>query len=116
MLNLISNASKFTDQGTITVAAALSTDDSGKSEMLITVTDTGMGISPEDQGKLFQPFSQVDDSPTRKTGGTGLGLSICRSLIELHGGKIGVLSSETGKGSTFYFTIPMPKPNTLLQN
>jgi signal transduction histidine kinase/CheY-like chemotaxis protein len=112
LLNLISNASKFTDEGTITVGAALSTDDNGKSEILMTVTDTGMGIAAEDQAKLFQPFSQVDDSPTRKTGGTGLGLSICRSLIELHGGKIGLLSSEPGKGSTFYFTIPVPKVNT----
>ena len=110
LLNLISNASKFTDEGSITVAAAVTTNESGKKEILMTVTDTGMGIAEEDQIKLFQPFSQVDDSPTRKTGGTGLGLSICRSLIELHGGKIGLKSSEPGKGSTFYFTIPMPKP------
>ncbi|MDR3577082.1 MAG: GAF domain-containing protein [Anaerolineaceae bacterium] len=112
LLNLISNASKFTDQGSITVAASVSSNESGKKEILITVTDTGMGIASEDQSKLFQPFSQVDDSPTRKTGGTGLGLSICRSMIELHGGKIGLLSSEPGKGSTFYFTIPMPQPKS----
>ena len=56
---------------------------------------------------MFLPFSQVDDSPTRKTGGTGLGLSICRSLIEMHGGRIGLLHSEVGKGSTFFFTLPL---------
>ncbi|HOW92060.1 MAG TPA: response regulator, partial [Anaerolineaceae bacterium] len=64
-------------------------------------------IAPEDQGKLFQRFSQVDDSPTRRTGGTGLGLSICRSLVELHGGRIGLLRSEVEKGSTFFFTLPV---------
>jgi CheY-like chemotaxis protein len=79
---------------------------------MVTVTDTGPGIAPQDQGKLFLPFSQVDDSPTRKTGGTGLGLSICRSLIEMHGGRIGLLSSQVGAGSTFFFTLPLnpPKP------
>lgn len=108
VINLISNAIKFTEKGSITVEAAVSTTAENKSEMLITVTDTGMGIAPEDQAKLFQRFSQVDDSPTRKTGGTGLGLSICRSLIELHGGRIGLQSSEVGVGSKFFFTLPMP--------
>jgi signal transduction histidine kinase/CheY-like chemotaxis protein len=108
VINLISNAIKFTEKGSITVEAAVSTTADNKSEMLVTVTDTGMGISPDDQTKLFQRFSQVDDSPTRKTGGTGLGLSICRSLIELHGGRIGLQSSEVGVGSIFFFTLPMP--------
>jgi signal transduction histidine kinase/CheY-like chemotaxis protein len=110
LLNLISNAAKFTDEGSITVEAMVSTNGVDTPEIMITVTDTGMGVSDEDQVKLFQPFSQVDDSPTRKTGGTGLGLSICRSLIELHGGRIGLLSSEVGKGSVFYFTLPMVIP------
>jgi CheY-like chemotaxis protein len=66
-----------------------------------------MGIAPQDMKKLFQPFSQVDDSPTRKTGGTGLGLSICRLLVEMHGGQIGV-QSEVNAGSTFWFTLPLP--------
>lgn len=108
VINLISNAIKFTEKGSITVEASMATTADKKPEMLVTVTDTGMGIAIEDQAKLFQRFSQVDDSPTRKTGGTGLGLSICRSLIELHGGRIGLESSEVGKGSKFFFTLPMP--------
>lgn len=109
LTNLIANAIKFTEKGRITIEASLHSNDQSKNEVLVTVTDTGIGIAPEDQNKLFQRFSQVDDSPTRRTGGTGLGLSICRSLIELHGGRIGLLSSEVGKGSTFYFTLPVPE-------
>jgi len=107
LLNLFSNAAKFTEEGTITVNADVSTDTEGKQEIVVRVIDSGPGIDPEDQKKLFQPFSQVDASPTRKSGGTGLGLSISRRLIELHNGKIGVIS-EIGKGSTFYITIPLP--------
>ena len=108
MINLISNATKFTDEGSITIGAAVETKPNGQSEVVVKVTDTGSGIAPEDLKKLFQAFSQVDASPTRKTGGTGLGLSICRRLIELHGGQIDV-TSEIGKGSTFFFTLPLPK-------
>ncbi len=107
LINLLSNAAKFTEQGTITIEATVQTVKDDKSELLVTVTDTGTGIAPKDQAKLFQPFSQVDDSPTRKTGGTGLGLSICRSLIELHGGRIGLLKSDIDQGSTFFFTLPL---------
>jgi len=107
IINFISNASKFTESGSITVEAAVVDNQQKQKEVMVTVTDTGMGIASEDQGRLFQPFTQVDDSPTRKTGGTGLGLSISRSLIELHGGKIGLLRSEVGKGSTFFFTLPL---------
>ncbi len=111
LLNLMSNAAKFTEEGTITVSAENSTTPDGLREVLISVTDTGPGISPEDQSKLFQAFSQVDSSPTRASGGTGLGLSICRRLVELHGGRIGI-HSVVGKGSTFYFTIPaFEQPN-----
>ncbi len=106
LLNLMSNAAKFTDEGAITVDASVETGPSGRPEILISVTDTGPGIAQEDQAKLFQPFSQVDDSPTRKTGGTGLGLSISHQLIQMHGGRIGV-HSAIGKGSTFYFTLPV---------
>ncbi len=107
VLNLLSNAIKFTDKGTVTIEAALSQGANLNAELKILVSDTGTGIAPADQAKLFQRFSQVDDSPTRKTGGTGLGLSISRSLIELHGGKIGLQSSEPGKGSVFFFTLPL---------
>jgi signal transduction histidine kinase/CheY-like chemotaxis protein len=110
LLNLISNAAKFTEEGQIIIEVTRSRDSSGHPEVMVTVTDSGPGIAKEDEVKLFQPFSQVDDSPTRKTGGTGLGLSICRSMIELHNGHIGLLWSEVGKGSTFYFTLPMTDP------
>jgi signal transduction histidine kinase/CheY-like chemotaxis protein len=106
MINLLSNAAKFTDEGEIVVDVEVKPGASGKPELMVSVTDTGPGIAPHDQGKLFQPFSQVDDSPTRKTGGTGLGLSICQHLIQMHGGRIGVIS-DIGKGSTFYFTLPL---------
>jgi PAS domain S-box-containing protein len=106
LLNLISNAAKFTDEGEIIVSASLHTNSLGNQEVMVSVTDSGPGISPEDQDKLFKPFSQVDASPTRKTGGTGLGLSISHRLVELHGGRIGV-HSAVGKGSTFYFTVPV---------
>jgi signal transduction histidine kinase/CheY-like chemotaxis protein len=109
LINFMSNAAKFTDEGSITVEASPDYSPEGNAEVMITVTDTGPGIAEEDQGKLFQRFSQVDDSPTRKSGGTGLGLSICRSLIEMHGGRIGLLRSEPGVGSTFYFTLPVSK-------
>ncbi len=106
MINLLSNAAKFTDEGDIIVAVGLKPGPTGRREMRVSVTDNGQGISPEDQTKLFQAFSQVDDSPTRKTGGTGLGLSICQELVKMHGGRIWV-DSEVGKGSTFSFTLPL---------
>ena len=106
LLNLISNSSKFTDEGSITVESVLQNAPDGKLEALINVIDTGPGISPEGQEKLFKAFSQVDGSPTRKSGGSGLGLSICANLVQLHGGRIGV-HSEEGKGSTFWFTLPV---------
>jgi signal transduction histidine kinase/DNA-binding response OmpR family regulator len=106
LLNLLSNAAKFTDQGSITVTANVEESPAGLPEMVVSVIDTGSGIAPEDQEKLFQPFMQVDGSLTRKTGGTGLGLSICRALVEMHGGRIG-LESHVGKGSRFYFTLPI---------
>jgi CheY-like chemotaxis protein len=106
LLNLISNASKFTDTGSITVETLVQKGPTGKLEALINVIDTGPGISAEDQKKLFQAFSQVDGSATRKSGGTGLGLSICANLVQLHAGRLGV-HSEVGKGSTFWFTLPL---------
>lgn len=110
LLNFISNAAKFTDAGSITVEAKKSISPDNKPEVMVIVTDTGQGIDEKGREKLFLPFSQVDDSPTRKTGGTGLGLSISRSFIELHGGRIGLLWSEVGKGSAFFFTLPVQQP------
>ena len=106
LLNLISNASKFTEEGSITVESVVQDAPNGKQEALISVIDTGPGITPEGQEKLFKAFSQVDGSATRTSGGSGLGLSICANLVQLHGGRIGV-HSEEGKGSTFWFTMPL---------
>lgn len=105
MINLLSNAAKFTDEGEILVNVETYREN-GRNEVKISVIDTGAGISQADQEKLFQPFSQVDASPTRKTGGTGLGLSICKQLINMHGGEIWVESQE-GSGSKFHFTLPL---------
>lgn len=109
LLNLISNAAKFTDQGSITVTARRQTNPQGKPELYLSVSDTGIGIAPEDQVKLFEPFVQVDGSPTRATGGTGLGLSITRMLVELHHGEIHI-DSALGEGSTFYLSLPLEEP------
>lgn len=104
LINLFSNASKFTEEGTITVKA-----ERDGNFVRIGITDSGPGISEEDQEKLFKAFSQVDASATRATGGTGLGLSICRELVNMHEGIIDV-ESEVGKGSTFFFTLPFFHP------
>jgi signal transduction histidine kinase/CheY-like chemotaxis protein/putative methionine-R-sulfoxide reductase with GAF domain len=105
ILNLLSNAAKFTEKGTITIQAEVAIQGE-QNEIVIKVIDTGIGIAPEHQKNLFQPFTQVDGSATRKTGGSGLGLSISRLLVDIHGGRIGV-ESEAGKGSCFYFTLPL---------
>jgi signal transduction histidine kinase/HAMP domain-containing protein len=103
LLNLLSNAIKFTpDGGRITVQAAAA---NGGESVRVAVADTGIGIAPEDQAKLFQEFVQLDASASRKYEGTGLGLALSRRLIELQGGTIGV-DSELDKGSTFWFTLP----------
>jgi len=112
LINLISNASKFTDEGDILIEVGVRPGPTGRNEVRVSVTDTGTGISEQDQAKLFQAFSQVDDSPTRKTGGTGLGLSICQHLVNMHGGRIWV-ESVVGKGSTFHFTLPFYRMETL---
>lgn len=106
MINLLSNAAKFTEEGFITVDVAPYRTEDGTKQVRVSVVDTGPGISEQDQEKLFQAFSQVDASPTRKSGGTGLGLSICKQLINMHGGQIWVESTE-GEGSTFHFTLPL---------
>jgi len=114
LLNFISNAAKFTDEGSITIKAQIQASPQRGKEILVTIVDTGLGIADEDRYKLFQAFSQVDDSPTRKTGGTGLGLAISRHLIEMHNGRIGLLSSKVGEGSTFFFTLPLPEEDLII--
>jgi signal transduction histidine kinase/DNA-binding response OmpR family regulator len=105
LFNLLSNAIKFTEQGEVTVtAAALPRRDSTAIEMRFTVADTGIGIPADRIDRLFQSFTQVDSSTTRKFGGTGLGLAISRHLVEMMGGTISV-ESEPGRGSRFSFTI-----------
>lgn len=103
LMNLISNALKFTPSGTVTVAAQLS---KRKSEVSISVADTGIGISAADQEAVFQDFRQVDNSPTRQYGGTGLGLAICRRLATHLGGDIRLVS-KLGEGSTFSLVLPV---------
>jgi len=100
VINLISNAVKFTDAGTITCRAVHQAD-----MLVMSVIDTGLGIAPADQPKVFERFKQVGDTLTDKPKGTGLGLPICREIVEHHGGRVWV-ESELGKGSTFSFSLP----------
>ncbi len=108
LLNLVGNAIKFTEVGGVTLDVdALSADDGpGWSTLVFEVVDTGVGITPEDQAKLFQRFTQADASTTRRYGGTGLGLAICRELAEVMGGGITV-KSAVGQGSRFCVTVPL---------
>jgi signal transduction histidine kinase len=138
LLNVLSNAVKFTDSGSIMIKTRIesaseiqsSTDDGsrgsapvptlstgsvpGSSLVVVTVKDTGIGIDPSQQHKLFRPFVMVDGSTTRKCGGTGLGLAISRNLIELMGGSIALFSDGDGKGTTVEITLPTIEPSLLL--
>jgi signal transduction histidine kinase len=104
LLNLMSNANKFTDRGTITVEARQA-QENGRDWVAIGVADTGIGMTPEQMGKLFQEFSQADASTTRKYGGTGLGLAISKRFCQMMGGDITV-ESDPGRGSTFTIRLP----------
>ncbi len=106
LLNLLSNAIKFTDSGEVYVRATLDATSPDRSQVRLSVTDSGIGMAQETVHRLFQPFTQADGSITRRYGGTGLGLSIAKLLIELLGGRIGVRSVE-GKGSTFWVAVPL---------
>ena len=104
LTNLLGNAIKFTDRGTVDVAARIVGRAPGRVRVRFAVRDTGIGISAEAQTRLFQPFVQVDDSTTRRFGGTGLGLAVSRQLVELMSGAIGC-ESEPGRGSLFWFEV-----------
>jgi signal transduction histidine kinase/DNA-binding response OmpR family regulator len=106
VINLISNAVKFTDAGTITCHAQ-----QRDGAIVVSIVDTGLGIAPSDQPKVFERFKQVGDTLTDKPKGTGLGLPICREIVEHHGGRIWV-ESAVGRGSTFSFTLPVTGEET----
>jgi signal transduction histidine kinase len=101
LMNLLSNAYRYTPSGGSITVSVQPTDDA----VLVAVTDTGIGIAPEDQEKIFERFYRVDHDLVNQQAGTGLGLPIARSLVELHGGRLW-LESEFGMGSTFRFTLP----------
>ena len=101
LLNLVGNAVKFTDEGEVAIGAMAE-----NGTFVLTVRDTGPGVAPEDQDKIFGEFQQVDNSNTRKKGGTGLGLAISKRMVEMQGGTISV-DSELGHGATFRVTLPI---------
>ena len=107
ILNLVSNAIKFTEKGGVVIHATLADLEDSTATVKVSIRDTGIGLTPEQQAGLFQSFKQADSSTTRRFGGTGLGLAITKRLAEKMGGSVGVVS-ELGRGSTFWFTTRMP--------
>jgi signal transduction histidine kinase len=110
LTNLIGNAIKFTAQGQITLHITVDEDSVSDTTLCLQVQDTGIGIEPAVQEKLFTPFTQADGSTTRRYGGTGLGLAIVKQLAQMMGGIVGV-DSVLGQGSTFWCTIQLKKPS-----
>jgi signal transduction histidine kinase len=110
LLNLIDNAIKFTARGSVSVAVAVAEESLRDVLLRFEVRDTGIGIEPADQRRIFNLFEQADGSTTRAYGGTGLGLALCKQLIGLMGGAIGV-ESKLGGGSVFWFTVRLRKPD-----
>jgi two-component system sensor histidine kinase/response regulator len=116
LINYANNAIKFTDKGEISIVVRMLEQSAQRVMLRLEVRDTGIGLTAEQMGRLFQSFQQADTSTTRRYGGTGLGLAICKSLAELMGGEVGV-SSEFGRGSTFWVTLPLGRgaPARVLQ-
>ena len=108
LFNLVGNAIKFTERGHVTLSARALGESAESVEVRFEVSDSGIGITPEAQARLFQSFEQADNSMTRKYGGTGLGLAICKRLVQMMGGEIGV-ESAPGRGSSFWFVVPLKK-------
>ncbi|HXA43578.1 MAG TPA: response regulator [Candidatus Solibacter sp.] len=108
LVNLLGNAVKFTDSGEVVLSARAADDGSENAGVRFEVRDTGIGITPDQQARLFESFTQADSSTTRNYGGTGLGLAICKQLVERMGGTIG-LDSQAGVGSIFWFSCPFEK-------
>jgi signal transduction histidine kinase len=101
LVNLLGNAIKFTDAGEVAVSAGMT-----GARFNLAVRDTGPGIAPQDQAKIFEEFQQIDNSTTRRKGGTGLGLAISRKIVLMHGGHLSVVSA-VGHGATFHVDIPV---------
>ncbi len=109
LTNLLSNATKFTDAGEVAVRVGYAPTADGAGRLTVEVEDTGVGIEPDHQERIFEQFVQVDTSLARRVGGTGLGLAICRQIVERMGGRM-TLRSVPGMGSLFAFTVPVPAP------
>jgi osomolarity two-component system, sensor histidine kinase TcsA len=107
--NLVSNAVKFTDKGYVRVKVSVITEDDTSFELKTEVIDSGIGVNPDAENVLFTPFTQLDNSSTKRFKGTGLGLSICKSLAELMGGSVGYLKNPMHQGSIFFFTTKVLK-------